>query len=92
MIITPEIYVASNWYLVYTKPKQENIAYLNLQQQGFQAYLPLYKNLKNTLASGLIGFEPMFPRYVFFRPGPPHPVDLIRPLHTRGFHHYELWV
>lgn len=59
---------SNNWYLVYTKPKQENVALLNLQQQGFQAYLPLYKNFKNTLASALIGFEPMFARYVFFRP------------------------
>ena len=71
MIKFPKIYVASNWYLAYTKPRQENIACLNLQQQGFQAYLPLYKNLKNTLASRQIGFEPMFPRYVFFRPACP---------------------
>jgi len=56
------------WYLVYTKPKQEAIALLNLQQQGFHAYLPLYKNFKNTRGSGYLGFEVMFPRYVFFRP------------------------
>lgn len=56
-----------SWYLVYTKPKQENIALLNLQQQGFHAYLPLYKNFKNTLSTGYLGFEAMFPRYVFFR-------------------------
>ncbi len=60
--------VNHNWYLVYTKPKQENVALLNLQQQGFHAYLPLYKNFKNTPASGYLGFEAMFPRYVFFRP------------------------
>ena len=41
---------------------------LNLQQQGFHAYLPLYKNFKSTLATGCLGFEAMFPRYVFFRP------------------------
>ena len=56
------------WYLVYSKPKQEAIALLNLQQQGFHAYLPLYKNFKNTPGSGFLGFEVMFPRYVFFRP------------------------
>jgi transcriptional antiterminator RfaH len=56
------------WYLVYTKPKQEAIALLNLQQQGFHAYLPLYKNFKSTPGSGYLGFEAMFPRYVFFRP------------------------
>jgi len=56
------------WYLVYTKPKQEAIALLNLQQQGFHAYLPLYKNFKNAPGNGYLGFEVMFPRYVFFRP------------------------
>ena len=57
-----------SWYLVYTKPKQESIALLNLQEQGFHAYLPLYKNFKKTLVSGVAGFEPMFARYVFFKP------------------------
>ncbi len=56
------------WYLVYTKPKQENIASLNLQQQGFHVYLPLYKNLKGTPGGDLFDFEVMFPRYVFFQP------------------------
>lgn len=60
--------MSHSWYLVYTKPKQENVALLNLQQQGFHAYLPLYKNFKNTLGSGYLGFEAMFPRYVFFQP------------------------
>lgn len=57
-----------NWYLAYTKPKQESIARLNLSNQGFDAYLPLYKAWKKTLDDGAMGFEPMFPRYVFFRP------------------------
>jgi transcriptional antiterminator RfaH len=56
------------WYLAYTKPKQEGIATLNLSNQGFDAYLPLYKAWKKSLDDGAMGFEPMFPRYVFFRP------------------------
>ena len=63
-----EVAGGDGWYLVYTKPKQEAVALRNLQQQGFQGYLPLYKNLKKTTAGALIGFEPMFARYVFFRP------------------------
>jgi transcriptional antiterminator RfaH len=58
-----------SWYLVYTKPKQESIAFLNLQAQGFHAYLPLYKNFKKTSASGDASFVPLFARYVFFKPG-----------------------
>jgi transcriptional antiterminator RfaH len=57
-----------SWYLVYTKPKQESIALQNLQEQGFHAYLPLYKSFKHALANGIACFEPMFARYVFFRP------------------------
>ena len=60
--------LSQSWYLVYTKPKQESVALLNLQQQGFHAYLPLYKKFKNTLSTGHLGFEVMFPRYVFFQP------------------------
>lgn len=33
----------NRWYLAYTKPKQESVALVNLEQQGFEAYLPLFK-------------------------------------------------
>lgn len=59
------------WYLVYTKPRQEQVALVNLQQQGFETYLPLYKTLRKTPADAAASpavFEPMFARYVFFRP------------------------
>lgn len=60
------------WYLVYTKPRQEAVALTNLQQQGYEAYLPLYKVLKRSAGSASSApsavFEPMFARYVFFRP------------------------
>lgn len=57
------------WYLVYTKPRQEDVAKLNLDQQGFETYLPLYKKFKKTEQGPVSVFEPMFPRYLFFRPG-----------------------
>lgn len=59
------------WYLAYTKPRQEQVALANLQQQGFEAYLPLYKTFKKSpvgASDAVIVFEPMFARYVFFRP------------------------
>lgn len=59
---------AGKWYLAYTKPRQEDIARMNLEQQGFQVYLPLYKKFKRTELGPVSVFEPMFPRYVFFRP------------------------
>lgn len=59
---------ASVWFLAYTRPRLETVALQNLQQQGFNAYLPLYKCLKKTDSGRYAAFEPMFPRYVFFRP------------------------
>ena len=61
----------NDWYLAYTKPRQEEIARFNLDQQGFESYLPLYKKFKKTEQGPVSVFEPMFPRYIFFRPGKP---------------------
>jgi transcriptional antiterminator RfaH len=73
----------SRWFLVYTRPGLESVALQNLQQQGFEAYLPLYKRLKKTDAGMAAVFEPMFPRYVFFRPS--HAAQSIGPARsTRG--------
>lgn len=57
------------WYLAYTKPRQEETARVNLEQQGFECYLPLYKKLRKAPQGPVSVFEPMFPRYIFFRPG-----------------------
>lgn len=74
---------ASHWFLVYTRPALESMALQNLQQQGFEAYLPLYKRLKKSDAGMAAVFEPMFPRYVFFRPS--HASQSIAPARsTRG--------
>jgi transcriptional antiterminator RfaH len=62
---------AGRWYLAYTKPRQEQIAHVNLEQQAFESYLPLYKKFKKTEQGPVALFEPMFPRYILFRPGKP---------------------
>ena len=61
----------TRWYLAYTKPRFESVAHVNLQQQGFEVYLPLYKKFKKTETGSVSVFEPMFPRYIFFRPARP---------------------
>jgi len=76
----------SKWYLAYTRPRLETIALQNLQQQGFEAYLPLYKRLKKTDLNIEAIFEPMFARYVFFRTT--HQAQSIAPVcSTRGVAH-----
>lgn len=64
-----EASLSTDWYLAYTKPRQEEIARVNLEQQGFESYLPLFKKFKRTEQGPVSIFEPMFPRYLFFRPG-----------------------
>ncbi|MCX5590199.1 transcription termination/antitermination protein NusG [Alcaligenes endophyticus] len=59
----------AHWYLAYTKPRQEQVAAYNLQQQQFQVYLPLYKTRQRKTEGGYTeAHPPMFPRYLFFKP------------------------
>src|SRR5690606_14890062 len=71
---------STNWYVVYTKPRQEAVAEFNLQRQSFETYLPLFKVIKKQAgqpghknvdvpaAEASTAYEPMFPRYLFFKP------------------------
>lgn len=75
--------IQTRWFLAYTKPRQESIADVNLVQQGFEVYLPLYKKLKKTEQGPVAIFEPMFPRYILFRPGKPEQsISVVR--NTKG--------
>jgi transcriptional antiterminator RfaH len=56
------------WLVAYTKPRLELVALQNLERQNFEVYLPRYKKFKNTDTGPVPVFEPMFPRYIFFRP------------------------
>ena len=57
-----------HWLVAYTKPRLEQVALHNLERQAFEAYLPLFKKFKKTETGSVPVFEPMFPRYIFFRP------------------------
>ncbi|MFJ2995290.1 transcription/translation regulatory transformer protein RfaH [Pandoraea sp. NPDC087047] len=60
-----------NWYLIHTKPRQEQRALLNLEQQGFSCYLPLVPAVAPGQAARHGGSDvvsvPLFPRYLFIR-------------------------
>ncbi len=58
-----------HWYLVHTKPRQEKCALLNLEQQGYQCYLPTLPTEKFRQGVLTIIDEPLFPRYLFIRLG-----------------------
>jgi transcriptional antiterminator RfaH len=69
--LAPDLQALDRWLVAYTKPRQESVALQQLTQQGYEAYLPLYKKFKKTEDGPSAVFEPMFPRYILLRPGHP---------------------
>jgi transcriptional antiterminator RfaH len=58
-----------HWYLIHTKPRQEKCALQNLEQQGYQCYLPILPAEKLRQGILVVADEPLFPRYLFIRLG-----------------------
>lgn len=56
-----------SWYLVHTKPRQEDIALANLERQGYACYLPQMRIERVRRRKAEVTTEPMFPRYLFIR-------------------------
>jgi transcriptional antiterminator RfaH len=56
-----------HWYLIHTKPRQENIALENLQQQGYTCYLPLLNVEKIRRGKLAVVLEALSPRYLFIQ-------------------------
>lgn len=56
-----------SWYLVHTKPRQEDIALTNLERQGYACYLPQMRIERVRRRKAEVAIEPMFPRYLFIR-------------------------
>ena len=56
-----------HWYVVHTKPRQEQRALLNLTQQGYECYLPLVDTEKLRQRVVKLVQEPLFARYLFIR-------------------------
>lgn len=55
------------WYLLYTKPRQEKLALINLINQSYEVFLPLIKLEKINKGFRGVVEEPLFPRYLFIR-------------------------
>jgi transcriptional antiterminator RfaH len=55
------------WYVVHTKPRQEQRALLNLEQQGYACYLPTLAVEKIRQGALTVEDEPLFPRYLFIQ-------------------------
>jgi transcriptional antiterminator RfaH len=55
------------WYVVHTKPRQETRALENLQNQGFNCFLPIIQVQKVRNQKVQTITEPMFSRYLFIQ-------------------------
>lgn len=53
------------WYLLQAKPRQANLAKLNLERQGYTVYLPLAPVRPKMRGKVTIESAPMFPLYLF---------------------------
>jgi len=74
-----------DWYLVYTKPRQESRALQNLEEQGYECYLPAISSEKSRHNVVEIASEPLFPRYLFIRLSQDHTAKSWSPIRsTKG--------
>ena len=65
---TATLQTMSDWYLVYTKARQEDAAASGLEEQGYRVYLPKLR-VKRRRPGGKVDVEePLFPRYLFAAP------------------------
>lgn len=53
------------WYVVETQAHGEERAQLNLERQGYAAWLPLYKKKRRHAGRSETVLRPLFPRYLF---------------------------
>lgn len=81
-----ETFVERDWYAIYTKPKEEQRAELNLVAHGVETLAPKVLDRRTNEFSGRPTYfvKPLFPRYIFAR------FDAERTLrkvhYTRGVH------
>jgi transcriptional antiterminator RfaH len=54
-----------NWYLLFTKPRQEAVALVNLERRGYHCYMPQWQVEKKRGRQVVPAVEPLFPCYLF---------------------------
>jgi len=54
-----------SWYAVVTRPRQEKLARMNLERQGYRVLFPSVRQRKRQRGKWRMVVEPMFPGYLF---------------------------
>ena len=57
--------LTKNWYVLLSKPKQDEKAEFNLRNQGYEVYRPMAKRLRKYRGKMIEREESLFPRYLF---------------------------
>lgn len=71
-----------NWYLLYSKPREESRAQQQLANQGFESFVPQITLRKIQGGKAVTKTEPLFPRYIFLKPNVNLNLSVVRS--TRG--------
>lgn len=58
------------WYLLTSKPREEQRASDNLSSQGYDVFLPKISKVKKRQGIKSVSFEPLFPNYLFIQLDP----------------------
>ncbi len=54
-----------SWFVVYTQPRNEDLAAEHLGRQGFDVYFPRYRKARSHARRVDVVPSPLFPRYIF---------------------------
>lgn len=71
-----------NWFVLYSKPREEMRAQQHLANQGFESFVPQITLKKIQGTKTITKTEPLFPRYIFLKPNAIANLSVIRS--TRG--------
>jgi transcriptional antiterminator RfaH len=57
----------AHWYVLTSKPREEQRAYDNLTMQGYEVFLPKMAQVSKKMGSKQIALKPLFPNYLFIQ-------------------------
>ena len=61
------MYMSKEWFILQFKSNSHHQAKKNLNQQGFETFLPLHDTTSRKLSRFIITSKPLFPGYMFIR-------------------------
>ncbi|TRX57203.1 transcription/translation regulatory transformer protein RfaH [Thalassomonas sp. M1454] len=67
MLNAQEYQSSQHWYVLTSKPREEQRAFDNLTSQGHDVFLPKIAKVKKRQGIKVVSLEPLFPNYLFIR-------------------------